>query len=153
MLKNYDKDQVHFVIFLTSVKFGTRLVEREIECWDPKLACGLIKTLITYPLGFYFETKRCINTERSCLVTEKTSHMFFINGVISSLQELQDRNNPEDSILISQLKQNNVENIITVNYTQLTQDNNLLYKDKKYIEKFYPGDAIIDSSGIIIFQG
>jgi hypothetical protein len=153
MLKNYSKDQIHFVIFITSVKFGTKLVEREIDSWDPKIACSLIKTLITYPLGFYFETKHCLDTESNCFVTEKTSHMFFINGIISSLQELQDKNNPEDSILISQLKQNNVENFITVNYTQLTQDNNLLYKDKKYIEKFYPGDTIVDSSGIVIFQG
>lgn len=143
----------HFVIFVISAKFGTTLVEREIDSWDPKLACGLIKTLITYPLGFYFETKHCLDIESNYFITEKTSLMFFINGIISSLQELQDRNNPEDSILISQLKQNNVENIITVNYTQLTQDNNLLYKDKKYIERFCPGDAIIDSSGIIIFQG
>lgn len=143
----------HFVIFIISAKFGTDIIEREIESWDPKLACNLIKTLITYPLAFYFETKSCVNTESNYFVTEKTSNMFFINGVISSLQELQDRNNPEDSILISQLKQNNVENFIMVNYTQLTQDNNTLYKDKKYIEKFCPGDAIVDSSGIIIFQG
>lgn len=109
----------HFVEFqypgITGIIFSETIV-KEIESWDVQTAVDIEKnikaTIKSY--GFRFVTREINDSELDSRVT-KISGTYYFQGEILSLQDVVDRKNPKDSILISNMKNNDYSHVININ--------------------------------------
>jgi hypothetical protein len=108
----------HFVTFVSPGTFFTEQTTKEINSWDTKKAIKMAKSVLerynATPFGFYFSTRARKNNELDSKVVNK-SCMYYIGsiGKIETLEEIESRHDPEDSILISNMKGNNWDRVFT----------------------------------------
>lgn len=105
----------HFVTFFSPGTFIAETSSREVESWDVKAATDLARTIKerygATPYGFQFTTRERGADDFNSRETER-SPMYYLGGTILTLQDVKDRNDPKDSILISNMEYNGWERII-----------------------------------------
>ena len=105
----------HFVTFYSPGSFMSEETEKPIDSWDVEKAVKMAKRIMerhgATPYGFCFTTRERKINELDAHVS-KTSHMYFLGGEVLTLQQVKDRNDLSDRILISNMESNNFDRII-----------------------------------------
>lgn len=105
----------HFVVFLSPGTFVSETTTREVDSWDVKQATEMAKEVKerhgATPYGFQFITRERGDSELDSKVT-KRSGTYYLGGIILTLEDVVSRNNPKDSILISNMRGNGYKRII-----------------------------------------
>ena len=105
----------HFVEFYSPGTFISESTSKEIDSWDVDKAVEMSKTIFerhgAKPYGFRFITRERKEDELDSSVAE-TSNMYYLGGEIYTLEQIKAKNNPADSILISNMERNGWNRII-----------------------------------------
>lgn len=105
----------HFVRFYSPGSFTSETTEKEIDSWDieraKELARGIKERHGATPYGFQFFTRERSDADLDSQVS-KTSNMYFLGGRILYLSEIMQKNDPNDTILISNMKNNGYDRVI-----------------------------------------
>lgn len=101
----------HFVVFVSPGSFVSETSEKKISSCDVDEAVRMSKDIVerhgAKPFGFYFKS------EGGFAKTEtKTSHMYYLGGKVETLEEVEARNLPEESILRSNMRNNDIQRIL-----------------------------------------
>jgi hypothetical protein len=142
----------HRVTFLSPGTFFAEQTSKPVESWDVKAAAGLSSDVVerygAKPYAFYFTTSITApdvpdgmggflkveprETERSGL--------HFLGGTVLTLADVEARNDPKDSILISNMRCNRC----------VVVENTNSYKS---VNPFGENDVIVDGAGDVTVRG
>ena len=104
-----------FVTFLSPGTFVHEETTLEIGKWDVEKAKKMAKKIVerhnSKPFGFFFSTRSRTAKDLDSKVT-KQSGMYYLGGKVWTLAELKKRNDPKDSILISNMEGNGYDRVI-----------------------------------------
>ena len=104
-----------FVKFLSAGTFVHEETVQETESWNVNQAVEMSRSIRerhgATPFGFYFFT-RTRNEEDLDSKISASSGLYYLGGEILTLQEVKDRKDPKDSILISNMECNRWDKII-----------------------------------------
>lgn len=105
----------HFVRFFSPGTFIAETTEKAIDSWDVEQAIKMSKEITerhnSKPYGFVFFTRTRSDDDLDSKVT-KTSPMYYLGGTVCTLQQLKDKNDPNDRILISNMQCNGWDRVI-----------------------------------------
>lgn len=108
--------QKHFVKFLSAGTFVAEETTKEIDSWDIEKAKQMSKEIVerygARPYGFCFITKGRSDTDLDSKVIDQ-SGVYYINGVVETLEELKAKNDPNNRILISNMEGNGWDKVVT----------------------------------------
>ena len=125
----------HFVMFYSPGTFVSEMTEKEIDSWDVEKAKELAHSIKerhnATPFGFRFITRSRNDDELDSKITEK-SNMYYLGGKIRHLDFIILENNPDERILISNMKMNGWDRVVeNTNSWKVTQP---LEKDDVVLE-------------------
>jgi len=144
--------EVHYVIFLSPGTFVSEQSEKKIDAWSPTLACQMSEQITerygAKPYGFKFITNieaDPINTWDGEQLEVKPklkaeSKVYYINGVVETLAEVEARNDPKEDILRGNMRGNGWGKIVTTNNSY------------RHCAVFNDGDCVVDLAGKIIYS-
>lgn len=125
----------HYVTFYSPGTFVSENSTKEIESWDvekaKEMALGITERYGATPYGFSFFTKERGENDFEPKVTEK-SKFYHLGGEIWTLEELKERNDPDDKILISNMGCNNWDKVVINNNSW------------RHTELFNEGDTLLE---------
>lgn len=128
----------HFVTFLSPGTFMAEETTKPISSWDVDEAIEMAKAIIerygSKPYGFYFLTRERNDDELDSHIAE-TSGMYYINGVVETLEELKAKNDTNNRILISNMECNGWKRVVTT------------YSPWKWTQPFKDDDHIVSMKG------
>jgi hypothetical protein len=106
----------HFVTFLSPGTFVAEYSTKPIDSWDvkkaQKMATKIEERYKAVPYGFYFTTRSRGEDDLDSHET-KRSHMYYLPHCrIETLAEVKRRNDPKESILLSNMECNGYDKII-----------------------------------------
>jgi hypothetical protein len=105
----------HFVTFFSPGTFVSEISEHAINSWDVDAAIKLSNSIVerhgAKPYGFRFMTRSREDNELDSKVTE-TSNMYYLGGKVYTKAEVFARNDPDESVLRSNMEFNNIDRII-----------------------------------------
>ena len=115
----------HFVEFLSPGTFVSESTVKPIYSWDVEKAKRMARQVTerygATPYGFRFITRERREEELDSKVT-KTSGTYYLGGVIQTLEEIKERHDPKDSILIANMESNHWDRVIVnTNSWKVTQ--------------------------------
>jgi hypothetical protein len=115
----------HFVTFLSPGTFSHEETSKEIDSWDvekaKQMARGIKERHNATPFAFYFTT-RSRNSEDLDSKVSATSPTYYLGGKVETFAEVEARATKDDSILLSNMRCNNWDRIITnTNSWRVTQ--------------------------------
>lgn len=126
--------QKHFVKFLSAGTFVAEETTKEIDSWDIEKAKQMSKEIVerygARPYGFCFITKGRSNTDLDSKVIDQ-SGVYYINGVVETLEELKAKNDPNNRILISNMEGNGWDKVVTT------------YNPYRWTQPFTENDTVI----------
>lgn len=129
----------HFVTFMSPGTFVSETTTKEVQHWGiekaVKMADSIKERHGATPYGFYFTTReRKANEFDSKQINRSPTH--YLGGKILTLQEVENRNNPDDKILISNMRNNGFDKVIeNTNSWKVVQP---LHKDDIVLEYEVP---------------
>ena len=89
---------------------------KEIDSWDVEKAIAMAKDITerygARPYGFQFITRERKACDLDSKIT-KTSGMYYINGIVETLEEIKAKNDPSNRILISNMENNHWDRVVT----------------------------------------
>lgn len=104
------KMERHFVKFLIPGTFFAEETVKPIDSWDIQKAIVMSKEIRgrydAAPYGFQFIT-------RDHGKVEKSSGIYYINGVVETLEEIKAKHDPNNRILISNMEGNGWDKVVT----------------------------------------
>lgn len=104
-----------FVTFFSPGTFVHETTTREIESWNVKRAIEMAHEIVerydARPFGFQFSIRERKDNELDSRETER-SPMYFLGGKVLTLQDVIERADERDSILISNMQANGYDKII-----------------------------------------
>jgi hypothetical protein len=125
----------NFVTFLSPGTFMAESTTKEIEDWDVEKAKKMAKRIVerygAKPYGFYFTTREREEKDFDSKETKK-SGLYYLKARVLTLDDLKDRNNPDDRTLICNMESNKWEKIV---------ENCNGYKWTQPLE---PGDTVLE---------
>jgi hypothetical protein len=105
----------HFVEFLSPGTFVSESTSREIPSWDVDTAVKMSQSIAerhnSKPYGFRFITREQGIEDLDSKVT-KTSGIYFLGGKIETIEEIEKRNDPDEKILRSNMRNNGYDRVI-----------------------------------------
>jgi len=105
----------HFVTFFSPGTMVAEQTKKPIDSWDTgkavEIAKGVKERHGALPYGFQFTTRERNNDELDSRMVER-SGMYYLGGNILTLQEIKDRNDHKDRILISNMECNGWDKIV-----------------------------------------
>jgi hypothetical protein len=108
----------HFVRFFSPGSFFDETSEFEMNSWDVSAALAMSKTVVerygATPFAFRFFTRSRGPDDLDSSITA-TSKRYWLGGTIYTLADIIARNDPSDSILISNMKCNRWSHVIENN--------------------------------------
>lgn len=132
----------HFVQFYSPGTFMPEVSEKPIRSWNPKRAVKLARTITerygAKPFGFRFITRRCstpLNVEPKEL---SRSGIYYINGVLESIDKVMAHNDPSEEILRDNMRINGIKQVV------------ITKNEYKSIHQFNDDDRIVDWSGNVL---
>ena len=140
----------HYVVFSSPGSFFHEKSEHEIGEWNTHEAVRIAGTVVerhgARPFGFHFETRLTANGLIAGVLrvepkTIKTSGMHFINGRVVTYDDVVARNDPQEQILLSNMRNNDSVLICETRNGYLSTNE-------------YREDAcVVDSDGTVIDRG
>lgn len=107
--------QQHFVHFFSPGTFVSEETRKPIESWTPELAVemarGIRERHNATPYGFVFSTRERGDDDLDSHEV-KRSGMFFLGGTMLTLKQVEERNDPKDKILISNMRGNEYNRVV-----------------------------------------
>lgn len=107
--------QKHFVTFLIPVAPAFEEKTFPIDAWDALAAVELAKSIDwlegAKPFAFRFSTRELRDGEFESRETVK-SQRFYLGGSVLTAEEIQQRNEPKDEILIANMKTNGWKSVV-----------------------------------------
>lgn len=104
----------HFVTFVSPGTFVSEQTTKEIDSWDIKKATEMARNVTerhsARPFCFYFTT-RTNDGELDSKVTA-TSRKYYLGGQVQTREEIEDRNDPSEEILRSNLRANGIDRVV-----------------------------------------
>ncbi len=105
----------HFVTFVSPGSFFTEETTRDIGSWDPevamKMAGGITERYGARPFGFYFTTRERGFLDFDSKETQK-SGVYYLGGVISTLEDVIARDDPDEKIMLNNMECNGWDRMI-----------------------------------------
>ena len=105
----------HFVIFLSPGTFVSEQTEKPIDSWDVDKAVEMSRSIkerhAAIPYGFYFATRERKDDELDSKEI-KRSHYYYLGGTVLTLEDVKNRKDPKDKILISNMEGNDYDRIV-----------------------------------------
>ena len=105
----------HFVTFCSPGTFVAEQSTKEIPSWDIGTAIDIARTITeryeALPYGFYFTTRSRGKDDFDSKQSKK-SPMHWLGGEVQTLKQLEDRNDPSEDILRSNMRCNGWDKII-----------------------------------------
>ena len=105
----------HFVTFYSPGTFVAESTTKEITAWDTvlaiELAAGIVERYGARPFGFRFTTRGREDDDFDSKETAK-SGMYYLGGTVQTLTELEAKNDPSESILLSNMRANGWDKVI-----------------------------------------
>ena len=105
----------HYVIFMSPGTLVSETTKEEIDSWDVFVAMEMARHIKerhgATPYGFYFITKERKDWEFESKIIRE-SKMYYLGGVVKTLAEVEAENNPDNKILISNMKGNGYDRVI-----------------------------------------
>jgi hypothetical protein len=105
----------NFVTFYSPGTFLSEQTTKEIDSWDIHTAVEMAKDIKerydAVPYGFEFIEKSREENDLDSH-TSKTSNFYFLGGEIFTLEQIKEKNDPDDRILISNMENNNYKKVI-----------------------------------------
>lgn len=125
----------NFVDFFSPGTLFAEVDTRKIDSWDVEKAIEMSKSIIqrygARPYAFQFFTKARSDDDLDSREV-KRSGTYFINGTVKSLEELEAENDPNNRILISNMRCNKWDKIVQTrslyNWTQPFKDGDQVIK-------------------------
>lgn len=105
----------NFVTFFSPGTFFSEETTKEIDEWNVDLAMEMAKDIYerydAKPYGFKFYTRERNENDFDSKETNR-SGLFYLGGKVFTVKELEDKNDPEDSILIMNMKGNGYDRCV-----------------------------------------
>ena len=105
----------HFVEFMSPGTFVSELTIREVDSWDidtaVKMAQSITERHNARPYGFRFFTRERDEGDLDSHISEQ-SNIYYLGGRIETREEVETRNDPEERILLSNMRINNWDRIV-----------------------------------------
>lgn len=106
----------HFVTFLSPGTFVSESTTREIASCDPDLAAAMAREIKerygATPYGFYFTTRERGPDDFDSKEVDRSPGIYYLGGKLETLAEIEARNDPNDHILIANMKNNGYDQVI-----------------------------------------
>lgn len=143
----------HYAVFYSPGTFFLEQTSKEIASWDIAEAVKLSKTIMerynATPHSFRFETYNTVESIKAENGEEyevkdkkvKSSGLYFLTGVLRTMNEVQAKNDPNERILMSNMKANR-QPVIIENYNSF-----------RFSCFFGEDDAIVDEQGRVVRRG
>lgn len=105
----------HFVQFLSPGTFVSEMTEKPVDSWDVDaavlMAADISERYDAKPYGFRFTTRsRGIDDLDSKQIAR--SGIYYLGGKIETLAEIEARNDPDERILLSNMRANGYDRIV-----------------------------------------
>ncbi len=127
----------NFVTFYSPGTFVAEQTEQPIKHWCPKTAVKMASNIKerynATPYGFRFTARSRGDADLDSKVTA-TSPMYYLGGKVETLEEIEARNDPKESILRSNMRGNGWERI----WTSTT--------GWKWSQPLQPKDVVLDTT-------
>jgi hypothetical protein len=108
----------HFVIFFSPGAIVSEKTKKDIDCWDVGKAVQMARSIKerhgATPYGFQFTTRERMDNELDSKEVDR-SGTYFLGGEVLTLEDIKKRNDPKDSILISNMEVNGWDRVIENN--------------------------------------
>jgi len=105
----------HFVAFYSPGTLVSEQDELPIDSWDVDVAVSMAKDVrqrhSAVPYAFRFST-RCRTDDELDSRVARRSPTYFLGGTVLTLQDVLSRNDPNDKILIGNMKSNGYERVL-----------------------------------------
>jgi len=105
----------NFVTFYSPGSFFSEETTKEVKSWDTNVAIEMaIKIKERHgaiPYGFRFSTRERGPKDLDSKET-KTSCFYYLGGKVETLKEIESRNDPNEKILLSNMKNNGFKKVI-----------------------------------------
>lgn len=125
----------HFVTFYSPGTFVAETSTYPVDSWDIEIAKDLAKQVTerynATPYAFRFSTKARGEQDLDSKEIDH-SNLYFLGGKIETVADVESRNDPSESILLSNMKSNGWDRIV-VNTNSW-----------KWIQPLHEGDAVLD---------
>lgn len=125
----------HFVRFYCPGTIVSETVVQEIDSWDVEAAMDMARDVkvrhAAVPYAFRFETRARSEEELDSKIINH-SQTYHLGGKVETLAEIEARNDPEERILLGNMRSNGYEKII-VNTNSW-----------KWVSVLKPGDIVLD---------
>ena len=106
----------HFVNFLSPGTFFAEKTTKEIHAWDIEQAVKLSRDVVerygARPYGFYFTTRERSEKDLDSHETAR-SGTYYLGGIVLTLEQIVAREDPDDRILIANMRSNGYDRVIT----------------------------------------
>ncbi len=105
----------HFVTFFSPGTIFSETSRKSIDSWDVdaavKMAADIVERHGARPYGFRFTTRELGESD---LDSHESAHsgIYFLGGELLTLADVEARNDPEDSTLLSNMRGNNYARVI-----------------------------------------
>jgi hypothetical protein len=107
--------QQHFVTFYSPGTFVAETTQKQIDSWDTDTAVEMAREIKerygATPYGFRFSTRTRGADDLDSRVTE-TSPTYYLGGKIETLADVEARNDPDERILRSNMRNNGYDRIV-----------------------------------------
>jgi hypothetical protein len=128
-----DTIEKHFVTFLSPGTFMAEDTTKLVDSWDVPTAQAMAETVTerynAVPYAFYFTTRTRGPDDLDSKVTA-TSPTYFIHCKVETLEEVEARNDPKESILRSNMRGNGYDRIVVTTrgwkWTQPLRDGDIV---------------------------
>lgn len=104
----------HFVTFFSPGTMFSEQSTEEIDSWDVvearKRADDIVERHNATPYGFQFVTRERGEDDFDSKETER-SNMYYINCRVETLEEIEERNDPDENILRSNMRNNGYDSV------------------------------------------
>ena len=105
----------HFIEFYSPGTFVPEITLKSIKDWNistaKRMAHSIIERHGARPYGFRFITKSRNEKDLDSKVI-KRSNVYYLGGVIKTLEDVKNENNPKNEILIGNMERNKINRII-----------------------------------------
>lgn len=104
----------HFVTFFSPGTFVSEQSTKDIESWDVSVAKKMAETIVerhnAIPYGFQFTTRERTEDDFDSKEVDR-SNTYFINCKIETITEIEERNDPDENILRSNMRCNGYDSV------------------------------------------
>lgn len=113
----------HFVTFYSPGTFVSEETTKPISEWDIETAIEMSKDIVerydATPYAFRFITRERSENDLDSHVSEQSS-LYYLGGDVFTLEQIEARNNPDDRILIENMKANHWSKVVENRNSWLT---------------------------------